>query len=77
MSQTFVRNFEIESLNKTLEIQQQSVGDVNCVIWDASIVLSKYIEILYKANKDYFRNKTVVELGAGLGCAGLVASCFG
>lgn len=77
MSNIFVRNFEIESINKTLEIQQQSVGDVNCVIWDASIVLSKYIEILCKVNKDYFKNKVVIELGAGLGCAGIVASCFG
>uniref|UniRef100_A0A1B6L7E1 Uncharacterized protein n=1 Tax=Graphocephala atropunctata TaxID=36148 RepID=A0A1B6L7E1_9HEMI len=77
MSQTFVRSFDIESINKTLKMQQKSVGDVSCVIWDAAIVLSKYLEILYSKNKEYFMNKQVIELGAGLGCAGLVASCLG
>lgn len=77
MTQTFVRNFEIESLNTTLKMQQKTVGDVSCVIWDAAIVLSKYLEILCEANKDYLKNKTLIELGAGLGCLGLVASCFG
>lgn len=77
MTQTFVRNFEINSLNLTLEIQQKTIGDISCVIWDASIVLSKYLEILCSKDKNYLMNKQVIELGAGLGCAGLVASCFG
>lgn len=77
MAETFVRNFEINTLNIVLEIQQKTVGDVSCVIWDAAIVLSKYIEILCNSDKNYLKNKQVVELGAGLGCSGLVASCFG
>uniref|UniRef100_A0A1B6GTJ3 Uncharacterized protein n=1 Tax=Cuerna arida TaxID=1464854 RepID=A0A1B6GTJ3_9HEMI len=77
MSQTFVRNFDLESIKKTLQMQQKSVGDVSCVIWDAAIVLSKYLEILCSNNQEYLKNKQVIELGAGLGCAGLVAACFG
>ncbi|XP_046671991.1 protein N-lysine methyltransferase METTL21D-like [Homalodisca vitripennis] len=77
MAQTFVRNFDLESIKKTLQMQQKSVGDVSCVIWDAAIVLSKYLEILCSNNQEYLKNKQVIELGAGLGCAGLVASCFG
>lgn len=73
----FVREFEVECIKKTLNLFQSEVGDESCVVWDAAIVLSKYLEELELRNKGWLKNKKVVELGAGLGCVGLVAACLG
>lgn len=43
------------------------------VVWDAAVVLSTYIE----QHSDRFRNKTVIELGAGTGLVGIVAALVG
>ncbi|XP_075229926.1 protein N-lysine methyltransferase METTL21D-like isoform X2 [Lycorma delicatula] len=53
------------------------MGDVGCVVWDAAIVLSKYIETLSNKNKLNLKRMRVIELGAGLGCVGLTAACCG
>ncbi|XP_030746216.1 protein-lysine methyltransferase METTL21D-like [Sitophilus oryzae] len=73
----FTRNIDIEALNITLKLQQQTEGDVGCVVWDASIVLSKYLEELFKKDNEYFNNTLAIELGAGVGCVGLTAACLG
>lgn len=74
---TFIREFEIDVVNATLSLHQTIEGDVNCVVWDAAIVLSKYLEELYKKQNTYFKGLNVVELGAGVGCVGLTAACLG
>ena len=71
-SKTFVR--EIEIFNCSLNIHQAYIGDVGCVVWDAALVLVKYLE--KSRNKD-INNKKVLELGAGTGIVGLCCSLAG
>ncbi|XP_046740628.1 protein N-lysine methyltransferase METTL21D-like [Diprion similis] len=76
----FTREFEVESRKVTLTLYQKEVGDVSCVVWDASIVLAKYLDVLCSENrlgKDWLVGKKVLELGAGLGCVGMTAACLG
>lgn len=73
----YFRNFDLESVDVTLKFRQQEYGDVNCVVWDAALVLAKYLEVLYMENNKIFECKNVIELGSGLGCVGLAAACFG
>jgi hypothetical protein len=40
----FKRKFEISSFGKSLTLCQKEVGDVSCVIWDATLVLATYLE---------------------------------
>ncbi|XP_019874696.1 protein N-lysine methyltransferase METTL21D isoform X2 [Aethina tumida] len=74
---SFIREFYIDLLDKTLSFHQKIEGDVSCVVWDASIVLAKYMEERCKKNINFLKNKRVLELGAGLGCVGLTAACLG
>lgn len=71
-SKTFVR--EIEIFNCSLNVHQAYIGDVGCVVWDAALVLVKYLE--KSRNKD-LNNKKVLELGAGTGIVGLCCSLAG
>ncbi|XP_015522597.1 protein N-lysine methyltransferase METTL21D-like isoform X1 [Neodiprion pinetum] len=76
----FTREFELESRNVTLTLYQKEVGDVSCVVWDASLVLAKYLDVLCSENrlgKNWLVGKKVLELGAGLGCVGMTAACLG
>ncbi|XP_022200830.2 protein-lysine methyltransferase METTL21D [Nilaparvata lugens] len=74
---TFTREVELNYLGLTLKLRQHFVGDVSCVVWDASIVLAKYLERLYSEQKKKFSQLNILELGAGLGCVGLTAACLG
>lgn len=74
---TFIRTLYIDEVDKELHLHQYIEGNVNCVVWDAAIVLSKYLEELYKKDKTAFREKNFLELGSGLGCVGLTAACLG
>jgi hypothetical protein len=40
----FKRKFEISSFSKSLTLCQNEVGDVSCVIRDATLVLATYLE---------------------------------
>nr|XP_055028974.1 protein-lysine methyltransferase METTL21D isoform X2 [Misgurnus anguillicaudatus] len=76
----FVR--EIEKNNgSVLRMYQCSKGDVGCVVWDAAIVLSKYLETqqFYNVQSDAstWHAKNIIELGAGTGLVGLVAATLG
>ena len=71
-SNTFVREFAI--FNTTLNIHQAFVGDVGCVVWDAAIVLAKYLE---KTRHDDLKSKKILELGAGTGIVGLCCCLAG
>jgi hypothetical protein len=39
----FIRKFEINSCGKSLTLCQKKV-DVSCVVWDATLVVAKYLE---------------------------------
>ena len=73
----FIRKFEISSCCKSLTSCQKEVGDVSCVVWDAALVLAKYLEARCNDMQDWLRGRSVVELGSGMGCVGLTAACFG
>ncbi|XP_022251808.1 protein-lysine methyltransferase METTL21D-like [Limulus polyphemus] len=77
LQRTFTREIEIESENITLKIHQCEVGDVGCVVWDSGLVLAKYLEYKHCFLKGHWKNKYVIELGAGTGLVGLTAACLG
>jgi len=74
---TYFRHLDLESIDVTLNFCQYEYGDVNCVVWDAALVLAKYLETLFLKENKTFESKNVIELGSGLGCVGLAAACFG
>ncbi|KAJ8288800.1 hypothetical protein COCON_G00014590 [Conger conger] len=76
----FVREIE-KNDGCCLQMKQCSTGDVGCVVWDAAIVLSKYLETrqFYEPQNgvNKWANKSVLELGAGTGVVGLMAATLG
>ncbi|KAM4664437.1 protein N-lysine methyltransferase METTL21D [Discoglossus pictus] len=69
----FIR--ELSLANGTeLRIRQLSSGDVGCVVWDAAIVLSKYLE---SPEGPRLEGRAVLELGAGTGIVGIMAATLG
>ncbi|XP_050738265.1 protein N-lysine methyltransferase METTL21D-like [Eriocheir sinensis] len=73
----FTREVELESVGRSLLLSQEVEGDVGCVVWDAAIVLAKYLEVQEKGKRKLLEGSTVIELGAGTGCAGLAAALLG
>ncbi|KAJ0177777.1 hypothetical protein K1T71_006650 [Dendrolimus kikuchii] len=73
----FPREIDIEVCLKTLKVYQKIEGDVNCVVWDASLVLAKYLESMCQHKSDFLSGIKVLELGAGLGVVGLTAATLG
>ena len=73
--QMFLRELEIdiEDETRTVKLDQRYEGDTGVVVWDAAIVLAKYLE----SNTDMVRDKEVVELGSGTGAVGLCAGVLG
>ncbi|KAJ8290498.1 hypothetical protein GJAV_G00013650 [Gymnothorax javanicus] len=76
----FVREIE-KNDGSSLKMKQCSTGDVGCVVWDAAIVLSKYLETqqFYQPQNgvNKWANKSVLELGSGTGVVGLMAATLG
>ncbi|NP_001038810.1 protein N-lysine methyltransferase METTL21D [Danio rerio] len=76
----FVREIE-KNDGSVLRMYQCSKGDVGCVVWDAAIVLSKYLETeqfcSIGSGVSMFSSKNIIELGAGTGLVGLVAASLG
>lgn len=76
----FVREIE-KNDGCTLKVKQYCLGDVGCVVWDAAIVLAKYLEtkLFYNPSSgvNVWAGKNVVELGAGTGVVGLMAATLG
>ncbi|XP_021166304.2 protein-lysine methyltransferase METTL21D isoform X2 [Fundulus heteroclitus] len=79
-SKYFVREIE-KNDGCVLRLNQSYIGDVGCVVWDAAIVLAKYLE-----TKEFYDppsgvnawcGRTAVELGAGTGVVGLMAATLG
>jgi len=61
---------------KSLTLCQKEVGHVSCVVWDAALVLAKYLEARCNDMRDWLLGPSVVERGAGMGCVGLRATFF-
>ena len=72
---TFER--EIECQNGILRIKQAEVGDESCVVWDAALVLAKYLQSQHYCSKERLENRRIIELGAGTGVVGLIAASCG
>uniref|UniRef100_A0A3P9KF46 Valosin containing protein lysine (K) methyltransferase n=1 Tax=Oryzias latipes TaxID=8090 RepID=A0A3P9KF46_ORYLA len=79
-SEYFVREIENND-GCTLKVKQCYVGDVGCVVWDAAIVLAKYLETKQfydpPSGVNVWSGRRVVELGAGTGVVGLMAATLG
>lgn len=76
LAKLFVREFE-KNDGTVLRFYQSEIGDVGCVVWDAALVLSKYLETADFCNGNDLKSKVVVELGSGTGAVGLVAASLG
>lgn len=76
----FVREIEKHD-GSVLKLKQCHLGDVGCVVWDAAIVLAKYLETKQfhdpSSGVNVWAGRTVVELGAGTGVVGLMAATLG
>ncbi|XP_061553215.1 protein-lysine methyltransferase METTL21D [Phycodurus eques] len=76
----FVREIE-KNDGSVLTVSQCYMGDVGCVVWDAAIVLAKYLETkeFYDPSLgvNLWAGRRVVELGAGTGVVGLMAATLG
>ncbi|XP_034531716.1 protein-lysine methyltransferase METTL21D [Notolabrus celidotus] len=79
-SHYFVREID-KNDGCTLKVQQCYLGDVGCVVWDAAIVLSKYLETKQfnspSSGGNVWADSRVLELGAGTGAVGLMAAALG
>ncbi|CAL8272723.1 unnamed protein product [Merluccius merluccius] len=79
-SSYFVREIE-KNDGCVLKLKQCYKGDVGCVVWDAAIVLAKYLETRGfhdpASGVNTWANKHVLELGAGTGVVGLMAAALG
>ncbi|XP_036607864.1 protein-lysine methyltransferase METTL21D isoform X1 [Trichosurus vulpecula] len=77
---SFVRPLEKRD-GTVLRLQQYGSGGVGCVVWDAAIVLAKYLETQHfsgaAAGTHALLRRSVLELGAGTGAVGLMAATLG
>ncbi|XP_023581922.1 protein N-lysine methyltransferase METTL21D isoform X1 [Trichechus manatus latirostris] len=75
---SFVRTLEKRD-GTVLRLQQYGSGGVGCVVWDAAIVLSKYLETPgFSGDGDHaLSQRSVLELGSGTGAVGLMAATLG
>ena len=78
---SFVR--EVHCAGSCLQIKQLYVGDVGCVVWDAALVLAKFLEnpIHFPPpsceSLGFWKGKRVIDIGAGTGIVGLAAGVLG
>ena len=65
---------------RILSISQYEVGDVGCVVWDAALVLSFYLDspdFTDETGNSRLLDKSVIELGSGTGVVGIQAAACG
>lgn len=74
-STSFVRTIDCDG--STLSIKQLYVGTVGCVVWDAALVLCRFLENRAHFGSAYWAGKRVLELGSGTGAVGLAAAVLG
>ncbi|XP_033756891.1 protein-lysine methyltransferase METTL21D-like isoform X2 [Pecten maximus] len=73
---TFIRDLEMKN-GEQIKIHQLEVGDVGCVVWDAALVMCRYIETGDFDGGNSWRGLDVVEVGAGTGVLGVYAAAYG
>jgi hypothetical protein len=66
---------EVRGVN--LAINQQWEGDVGVVVWDAALLLLKFMDHQNSLKPGFLRNSVALELGAGTGVCGLAAAALG
>ena len=74
-SSVFVR--VVECGERSLRIGQRYVGDVGCVVWDAALVLCRFLENPHYFSRGFWSGKRVVDLGSGTGVCGIAAAALG
>ncbi|KAM9294371.1 protein N-lysine methyltransferase METTL21D [Gastrophryne carolinensis] len=74
--EVFIRDLALGD-GRTLQIRQLSSGDVGCVVWDAAIVLSKYLERWERTTPGVLQGRAVLELGSGTAIVGIMAAALG
>jgi hypothetical protein len=72
----FIREYDTLT-NKTLKISQIEIGDVGGIVWDAAIVLGKYLEKEIVEKRIPVKDGNIIELGAGTGIIGLILATYG
>lgn len=72
----FTRNLELNNESEVI-FYQSAVGDVGCVVWDAALVLCKYLETGEFDKEKKLVGKTAIDLGSGTGAVGIVAAVLG
>jgi protein N-lysine methyltransferase METTL21D len=72
----FIREYDTLT-NKTLKISQIEIGDVSGIVWDAAIVLGKYLEKEIVENRIPVKDGNIIELGAGTGFIELILATYG
>lgn len=68
----FVRELERRA-GPALRLEQRLAGGVGCVVWDAALVLAKFLE----TGACPLARRQVLELGAGTGAVGIMAATLG
>uniref|UniRef100_A0A3Q4GEP0 Valosin containing protein lysine (K) methyltransferase n=1 Tax=Neolamprologus brichardi TaxID=32507 RepID=A0A3Q4GEP0_NEOBR len=80
LNEYFVREIDRND-GCALKVKQCFLGDVGCVVWDAAIVLAKYLETKQfydpSSGVNVWSGRTVLELGAGTGVVGLMVATLG
>ena len=74
-SLSFVR--ELECFGRVFKVKQLYVGDVGCVVWDAAIVLCKFLENETYFPPGFWPTKRAVDIGSGTGVVGIAAGVLG
>ena len=64
------RSFSFSGINIIVD---QSISDVGHTVWDAEVILAHYISLM----RDQIYDKSIVELGAGTGIAGILCAKLG
>lgn len=64
------RQWEDEVYLRELSIAEAGIG---CALWDAAIILSRWF---YENGEEIFKDKKVLELGAGVGLPGIVCGRY-
>jgi hypothetical protein len=75
-----VKEFRVAGTDRVLAVEclgrhlQHVASAVGVQVWPAAEVLCEYIAWRSRREGDYFGDRTVLELGAGVGLAGMIAS---
>ena len=75
-SSSFVREVPCSG-GAVLKIKQLYVGDVGCVVWDAALILAKFLENGLHFESDFWKERKVIDIGSGTGVVGLAAGVLG